>query len=227
MATRYWVGGTGTWDATTTTNWSATSGGIGGASVPTSADAVVFDTLSNATAYTVTCTATQLRCASLTMAGPATGNVTWAGTAPLAIHGNVSLSATGITRTYTGAITLSSSSTGLTFTTNGNTLASTTTINGVGCAWTLGSALNIGTSSITVTNGSFDLASYNLTADNISSNSSNTRTIALGSGTITLSGSFLLGTSDSGSNTLTLTGGTSQINFSSASPSLTGNGKTF
>lgn len=38
MADRYWVGGSGSWNATTTTNWSATSGGLGGASAPTSAD---------------------------------------------------------------------------------------------------------------------------------------------------------------------------------------------
>jgi hypothetical protein len=43
MATYYWVGGSGTWDASATTNWSATSGGAGGAGVPTSADDVVFD----------------------------------------------------------------------------------------------------------------------------------------------------------------------------------------
>lgn len=43
MATRYWVGGTGDWDATTTTHWSATSGGVGGASVPSSSDQVNFD----------------------------------------------------------------------------------------------------------------------------------------------------------------------------------------
>lgn len=54
MATRYWVGGSGTWDAVSTTNWAASSGGSGGASVPTYADDVVFDSLSNATAYTVT-----------------------------------------------------------------------------------------------------------------------------------------------------------------------------
>lgn len=46
MATRYWVGGSGTWDASTTTNWSATSGGAGGASAPTSTDDVVIDTSS-------------------------------------------------------------------------------------------------------------------------------------------------------------------------------------
>ena len=54
MADRYWVGGTGSWTATSTTNWSATSGGAGGASAPTYADNVIFDTLSSATAYTVT-----------------------------------------------------------------------------------------------------------------------------------------------------------------------------
>ena len=53
MANRYWVGGSGTWDATNTTNWSATSGGAGGASAPTSADNVYFDSKSNAAAATV------------------------------------------------------------------------------------------------------------------------------------------------------------------------------
>lgn len=43
MASRYWVGGSGTWSSTNTTNWSATSGGSGGASVPTSADDVFFN----------------------------------------------------------------------------------------------------------------------------------------------------------------------------------------
>ena len=43
MATRYWVGGTGTWDASDTTHWSSTSGGSGGFSVPGSIDTVFFD----------------------------------------------------------------------------------------------------------------------------------------------------------------------------------------
>lgn len=43
MANRYWVGGAGTWDASSTTNWSTSSGGAGGASVPTAADDVYFD----------------------------------------------------------------------------------------------------------------------------------------------------------------------------------------
>lgn len=46
MANRYWInGGSGDWDDTA--NWSSTSGGAGGASVPTSADNVFFDANSN------------------------------------------------------------------------------------------------------------------------------------------------------------------------------------
>src|SRR5690349_15537536 len=43
MSGRFWVGGTGTWDAATTTHWSDTSGGAGGFSVPGSSDTVTFD----------------------------------------------------------------------------------------------------------------------------------------------------------------------------------------
>jgi hypothetical protein len=54
MANRYWVGGTGTWDSTNTANWSATSGGAGGASVPTSADRPNFDANSGTGTVTFT-----------------------------------------------------------------------------------------------------------------------------------------------------------------------------
>ena len=57
MANRFWVGGSGTWDNASTTNWSATTGGAGGASVPTAADDVFFDANSG-TAATVTIQAT-------------------------------------------------------------------------------------------------------------------------------------------------------------------------
>jgi hypothetical protein len=43
VASRFWVGGSGTWDASDTTHWSATSGGAGGQSVPGSADTVTID----------------------------------------------------------------------------------------------------------------------------------------------------------------------------------------
>ena len=46
MATYYWVGGAGTWNNSATTNWASSSGGAGGAGVPTSADNVIFDSFS-------------------------------------------------------------------------------------------------------------------------------------------------------------------------------------
>lgn len=48
MATRYWVGGSGTWN-TSTTNWSTSSGGSGGASTPGASDTVIFDANSGLT----------------------------------------------------------------------------------------------------------------------------------------------------------------------------------
>jgi hypothetical protein len=53
MAVRYWVGGTGTWDTTSTANWSATSGGAPGASAPTSADSANIDANSGAGVITL------------------------------------------------------------------------------------------------------------------------------------------------------------------------------
>lgn len=62
MANRYWVGGTGTWDGTSTANWSATSGGAAGATTPTSADTVNFDSLSGTGTCTTASTATCSSC---------------------------------------------------------------------------------------------------------------------------------------------------------------------
>jgi hypothetical protein len=229
-STRYWVGGTGNWSSTT--RWSTSSGGGSGASVPRSHDDVVFDSSSNATAYTATVDAVTggIRMKALTIAGPASGNVTLAGSTAIdGIHGNVTLPATGLTRTYTGAITLSSSSTGRTFTTNGVTLASAITVNGVNCEWTLGSALNNGSSAVTVTNGNLLLSTYNLTAGSISSDNGNSREINFGSGTVTLSASTPInfGTTETQRANLTFIAGTSQINYTSVIPEITGNNQTF
>lgn len=224
--TRYWVGGTGNWSSTT--SWSTSSGGGSGAAVPTSLDNVVFDSLSNATAYTATIDATS-RCKQLTVAGPASGNLTLAGTAALICHDNITLPATGLTRTYTGALTLSGSTTGKTITTNGVALASATTVNGVGCEWSLGSALNIGTTSLlTLTNGTLKFVTYNVTCGYIVSSNSNKRELNLGTGTVTLSDASTiigLGNSENTAADLTITASTSTLTTSGFT--FQGNGKTF
>lgn len=53
MPERFWVGGSGTWNATNTTNWSDVTGGTGGQTVPTSADNVYFDANSGTAATVV------------------------------------------------------------------------------------------------------------------------------------------------------------------------------
>ena len=75
MANRYWVGGSGAWDNTNTTNWSASSGGSGGASVPTSTDNVFFDSNSSGSSYTVSLGTVDLSCGDITIDNPSSGTI--------------------------------------------------------------------------------------------------------------------------------------------------------
>jgi fibronectin-binding autotransporter adhesin len=224
--TLYWVGGTGNWSDTA--RWSTTDGSGSGAAIPTSLDAVNFTNLSNATAYTATIDAgvTLARCASFTMAGPLSGNVTFAGTVGIAFHGNVSFAATGITRTYTGAMQWAGNSS-YTFDTNGLVLASSCTVNGVGSTWTLARNINIGAFNFVITYGTFSTSAsnYAITANNFSSTNSNIRSISFNGSTITLSGntpiSFITSTN------LTFTAGTSTLSCSATVPTFNGGSQTF
>jgi len=69
MANRYWVGGSGTWDTTSTANWSSTSGGAAGASVPGIADVAIFDANSGTGTVTLGNTVSILRCLWTNFAG--------------------------------------------------------------------------------------------------------------------------------------------------------------
>jgi hypothetical protein len=104
MADRYWVGGTGSWSAVSTTNWSATSGGAGGASVPTAADNVFFDAASSGASYTVTITQ-NISTLNLNIAAPATGVVTLAGTVQVNINGSIDVVASTVW-THTGTLVI-------------------------------------------------------------------------------------------------------------------------
>ena len=230
MADRYWVGGAGTWDATTTTNWSATSGGAGGASAPTSADNVIFNTLSNATAYAVT-VGTNANALDITIAGPAVGNVTITSgaTAVINCYGSWTNAATGVVFTTTTGATINflATTTGKTITTNAVTLGGMQIIfNGVGGEWTLGSALTT-TQGIVVTAGSFSTSgsNYALATTQISSTNSNVRSILLNASTVTISGATFLNLTTI--TNLTFNAGTSTITANSASNILNSGGLTF
>jgi len=228
-STYYWVGGTGTWDGTTLTNWATSSGGSGGGGVPTINDDAIFNTASASpsVAYTVT-VGTGAVCSGLNMAGPTTGQITWAGSASLSISGSMTLSGTasngGVNVTYQGQLTLTGTSTGLTVTTNGVIIPGFIVFNGVGGYWTLGSSL---TASVDLSNGTLDTSasSYTVTATSFSSSGSGTRALKLNASTwnVTSQGSSW---SIIGSN-MTLTAGTSTISFASGTQNVYFNGYTY
>ena len=228
---RYWVLGTGTWDATSTTNWSTSSGGAGGASVPTAADNVFFDANSNVGtgAFTVTMANTPRVCNDFTASG-LDGTMTLAGTSiGLTVSGSLTFQATNFTRTYTGNTTFNATSTGKTVTTNGVAFGNAVIFNGVGGGWTLGSAFSSGANVIQIVNGIFDTSSsgnYAVTASGIDSNTTSARTINLNASTVTLSSSATPLSFATATN-LTFNAGTSQITCNAASYTFAGGGQTF
>jgi hypothetical protein len=230
MADRYWILGTGTWDSTSTTNWSASSGGAGGASVPTASDNVFFDANSNVGtgAFTVTMANTPRVCNDFLASG-LDGTMTLAGTSiGLTVSGSLTFQATNFTRTYTGTTTFNATTTGKTVTTNGVAFGGTVTFDGVGGGWTLGSALNIGSSNLTITNGTFDTSSsgnYALTVGQLFSSNSNARTINLNASTVSTSSNTPI--TFTTSTNLTFNAGTSTINSSAQQPTFAGGSQTF
>lgn len=216
MADRYWVGGTASWDGTAGTKWSATSGGAGGASVPTSADDVFFNASSTGTVTIATGNtgAKSINCTGFT------GTIT--GTANITVSGNVTL-VTGMTYSHTGTVTFNATATLIT----AGKIFSGVEINGSGITATLGDALNISGRNVTLTLGTFDTANYNVTCGNLlSTSTTNIRTLTLGSSTVSLSGTTTVINFATTSN-FTLNAGTSQITLTGAGAQIAGGDKTF
>jgi len=126
MATYFWVGGSGTWDNSSTANWATSTGGAGGNGPPLAADTVNFDANSG-TAATVTVAAT-------------------------AVSANAIVNKSDINLSLSGSPTL--------------------------CTGTL-----------TLTTGTITLNTHTLTTGIFSSSNTNTRTVAFGTGQITLTSS--------------------------------------
>jgi len=183
MADRYWVLGTGSWSSTNTVNWSASSGGLGGASVPTASDNVFFDANSNVGtgAFTVTMANSPRVCNDFTASG-LDGAMTLAGTGiGLTVSGSLTFPATNFNRTFNGITTFNATTTGKTVTTNGVSILAVT-FDGVGGGWSLGSALS-GTT-ITLTNGTFDLAGYTATLTIRLTTATGTKNLTFNGGTL-------------------------------------------
>lgn len=115
MANRFWVGGTGDWDGSTT-HWSTTSGGSNGASAPSTSDDVFFD--GNSGGGTVTLVTSQRSAHHLDFTG-FTGTLTDDGNAWLRVTGSLTFGS-GMTVNMAGQLHLYPSGAGTyTITTNG------------------------------------------------------------------------------------------------------------
>lgn len=193
MATRYWVGGTGTWSTSSTANWSATSGGASGASAPTSADDVIFDSSSGSGTCTLNA-GTAMACRSLNQTGWS-GTMVWSSAATVLNVGDASGGAltlgSGVTYSVTtGTLNLASTSTnggaGWPITSNGKVLTNLTLqLTGNGGRWQLQDNLSLGTSgngTITHQWGHLDTNSKTVTTVQWSGAAyANTRRLTLGS----------------------------------------------
>ena len=189
MADRYWVGGSGTWDSTTTTNWSASDGGAGGASVPTAADNVIFNGNSNVGtgSFTVTTAVSTRPCLSFTVTG-LDGAMTLAGTIGITVSASMTLPASNFSWTNTGLLTFNAT-TSQTITSGGNIITSPISFNGTAGTWALQDAFTCSGSVVSLNAGTLNLNGYTLTATTFASSVSVARTIAFGTtGIISLSG---------------------------------------
>lgn len=240
MATYYWVGGSGNWNATSTTNWASSSGGSGGAGVPTSADDVIFDAGSNVGTgnFTVTVTGTtasRARCRDFSTGGAGgalDGTMTFSmpSTAYLECYGSMTFPATNfLVSGASGSLLLfKSTTTGKTITTNGISLNNIPVeFDGVGGEWILGSAFT-SAAVVTVRNGTFDTSAsnYAVTVAALQSGLTGTRSIKLNGSTVTgtASAAAIQLANTAG---LTFNAGTSTIVLSGTFPILTGGDQTF
>lgn len=179
-ANRYWVGGTGTWDSTNTSHWSDTSGGLGGFSVPTSIDVVVFD--SNSGNGVVSLANINTGYAKSLNFTKYTG--TFSGTVGLWLYGNLTIGP-NTNWLYTGGISVLGN---CNITTNGKTilgllglrsLSTLTLMDNLSCANTL-----------EVQNGTFNANNKNITIQRfVHANTNNSGTVYMGSGLWTITGS--------------------------------------
>ena len=207
--TRYWVGGAGNWTTSDTTHWSASSGGAGGATVPTAPVDVFFD---QAGTYTVTVTG-PLTCRDFTVSA---GVVTFSasGSQAIAISGSLSLASGTVGTWSTSFDPTFNATTSQTISTNGESISGPT-FDGVGGTWTLGSAFVTG-ETFTLTNGTFSTSAsnYPVTCSSFSSNNSNIRTLNLNASIFTItSGGWTCTTATN----LTVSGSGATVTTTSAS----------
>jgi hypothetical protein len=214
MADRFWVGGTGSWNGTNLTNWSTTSGGAGGASIPTASDNAYFD--ANSGGGTVTVNLVGRTCLNLSFRGlSGTSDFTgiFTGGSTLNISGGLILSPS-TTYNYSSTISFLATSGSYNITSNGRTLVCGININGLGGTFNLTDGISLSTTagSLILTAGTLNLGSSTHSMYSFNSSNSNVRTLNFGTSTVNLIGNNVTIFTTSTSTNLTVLGTDPTIN---------------
>jgi len=213
MADRYWIGGTGSWSDTA--HWSTSSGGSGGASVPTSADDVYFNANSfnsGGSSFTVDVVA---YCKNINFTG-VTNSPSFTLNKTVYVYGNIALAENNTMTTAYGAFSFKGGGT-QTFTSNGTSFASDIIIEN-------DSTLSLqddfsSERGIIFYSGQLDTNNHNVAAYWFYTDGAGSKTLNLGSSVITLtytSASYSAWDMLTGSNK-TLNAGTSKIIYQNPS----------
>jgi hypothetical protein len=165
LASRFWVGGTGTWDASDTTHWASSSGGAGGASVPGTGDTVTLNSSSGGGTVTVNTTVAVTSITMDSFAGTVdfatnNNNVTLSGNNVLAFSAAGSATQTLNMGDGTWTISGTTSSAVVVFSTAGSGLTLNTNSSTVDFTGTGGAARRIQFGSKTFNNWTFTGAGY-------------------------------------------------------------------
>lgn len=206
MATRYLIG-TGNRNWNDTANWAETSGGAGGASVPTEADDVVFDSNSGTGTVTVNAIANMRDCTFAQTQLITLANAAYAfnifGNWTLCDNAYLNTSFTGTGYVYLKATT------SVNITSNGCTRAwNILYFDGVGGTWINQDDMNVGTSTINFLNGNWNTNNKTIaTQEKITFGGENSISINLGSSFLYAGSwvSFVNLTIDSGASTIIIT----------------------
>jgi gliding motility-associated-like protein len=178
----YWVGGNGNWNDPA--HWSYSSGGAGGACLPTANDDVHFDANSFTTnGDSVIVSVVNGVCRDMDWTG-ALPNTKFIGNDPFRIYGSLKLAA-GMMWSYQGSINFQANSSGKTITTSGVILQSPLVFNGTGGEWILQDALT-SSGSITHYKGHLNTNTKTVTCLQFYTSNSATRTLTISGSLIDL-----------------------------------------
>lgn len=184
ISNRYWIGGTGNWDDTS--HWSYTSGGPGGACVPTPSDNVFFDANSfTATGQIVDINVGNATCRDMTWTG-SLYNPEFSGhfLHNLRIFGSLTF-IQAMSLTFLGVAYFEATSLGKTITSAGNKFNRHVIFRGLGGGWTLQDDFGC-LGNLIFHHGNLNFNSKNVSASSFIANIPNTRVLDISGSNVSL-----------------------------------------